>query len=375
MMEAMQWILILVSVVLASPTWAQQTGIPQALESNGAERRSGESASRLFVACNNGSLQCLELVAGAPGKSAGAIDLKEPLRFLAHHPSLPIVYALGDEYLIAVKWSPETAAFITLGKARVGLRGTHVALDPTARWALVASYGEGAISCLPLSPEGLPQPAVSRMGGAEDLRFAKAHQVRWHSGGELAYVPALGADHVAIVRVEPKTGALEWAGSAGVPAGTGPRHMALHPSRPWAYVLGEHTSTITSFTLADEGARWSPLGQTSNLPAGFTESGSRSSDIHISADGRFLFAINREPANDLSAYAIDDQGALQEVSRRSTGGIHARTFALDPLGDRLWIGNTRSKNVVTLSVTPGGALGDASGNWKAPADITCVLAR
>ena len=344
MIEAMHWTLLLVSLPFAflnvqpKETYDvdDHKAGPPTLE--GTEARASKSASHLFVACKDGSLLCLELVDGSPTESAAAIELGEPLRFLALHPERPIVYALGDEHLMALRWNPETATFVTLGKARVGLRGTHVALDPTARWALVASYGEGAISCLPLSPEGLPKPAVSRMGGAKDPRLAKAHQVRWHSGGELAYVPALGADQVAIIRVDPKTGALEWAGSAGVSPGTGPRHMALHPTQPWAFVLGERTSTITSFTLAEEGALWSPLGRTSNLPKGFTESGSRSSDIHISADGRFLFAINREPANDLTVYAIDDQGAAP----RSVSQIHRE-------------GSTRARSPWTRRVTAFGS--------------------
>ncbi len=341
----------------------------------GIEPRPNQAASRLFVSCRDGSLSWVELMAGLPDKRVASLDLEEPLRFLAHHPTRPIVYALGDEHLMAVEWNAEESTFAVLGEAQVGLRGTHVALDPSARWALVASYGGGAISCLPISAEGLPQPSVSRLGGADDPRLTKAHQVRWHPGGELAYVPALGADQVALIRVEPKTGALEWAGAAAVDAGTGPRHMALHPTEPWAYALGEHTSTITSFTLDEEGASWSPLGQVSNLPEGFEGSGSASSDIQISRDGRFLFAVNREPANDLTAYAIGREGALTEVSRISTGGVHARTFAQGPVGDRLWIGNTRSKNVFTLSVALDGTLGIARGEWEAPGEITCVLAR
>ncbi|MFT7679261.1 MAG: 6-phosphogluconolactonase [Planctomycetota bacterium] len=341
----------------------------------GAESRSIQAANYLFVACRDGSLDCLELVAGAPRASVASSALPEPLRFLAMHPTLPIIYALGDEHLFAVQWNQEASTLVSLGKARVGIRGTHVALDPAARWALVASYGDGAVSCLPLSKAGIPGPSVSRLGGQGDARLTKAHQVRWHPSGELAYVPALGADHVAILRVDPTSGALEWSGSAAVPAGTGPRHMALHPSSPWAFVLGELNSTISSFRLADRGATWAALGQNSNLPDGFTQAGSRSSDIHISADGRFLFAVNREPANDLTAYAIDENGSLRELSRSSTGGDHARTFALDPLGDRLWIGNTNSKTIVTLSIALDGTLGTVAGFWPAPGDVSCVLAR
>ncbi|QDV05789.1 6-phosphogluconolactonase [Planctomycetes bacterium Poly30] len=352
----MQWIL-LVAVLFLAPS------------------RPAPPASHLFVSCGDGSLHSVALVNGLPGDSVVSLDLGEPLRFLATHPSLPIVYALGSEHLMAVRWNQASATFETLGKALVGISGTHVALDPSARWALVASYGEGAVSCLPISAEGLPQAAVGRMGGSEDKRLTRAHQVCWHPGGELAYVPALGADQVAILSVDPKSGALTWAGAAAVAAGSGPRHMALHPSQPWAFVLGEHSSTITSFTLQEEGKRWSRRGQTSNLSEGFTESGSRSSDIHISADGGFLFAVNREPANDLTAYAIGEDGALREVSRRSTGGIHARTFALDPQGERVWIANTRSKNVVTLTLSKTGELGEAGGSWEAPAEISCVLAR
>lgn len=345
----------------------------------GTEPRSSQPASRLFVGTSDGSLQCLKLHAGSPQATEVAIKLGEPLRFLSLHPTLPIVYALGDEHLIAVRWDSDLTlgekALTLLGKARVGVSGTHVALDPSARWALVASYGEGAVSCLPLTAEGQPGDFVGRIGGDDDARLTRAHQVVWHPSGELAYVPALGADQVAILRVKAETGAIEWVGDAALAEGSGPRHMALHPSQPWAFVLGEHSSTITSFKLQEQGAVWTPLRDVSNLPADFQESGSRSSDIHVSVDGRWLFAVNREPANDLTAYSIGEEGELREVSRISTGGVHARTFAQGPVGDRLWVGNTKSKNVATLSVGLDGALGTTRGEWEASAEITCVLAR
>ena len=379
MLQAMHWILPLASLLFASPASSQDTESPPRPNIEGGAQslkpRPTEPATRLFVSCRDGSLSCVELDAGLPVKSAALLDLEEPLRFLAHHPTLPIVYALGDEHLMAVQWNASKNTFALLGKASVGIRGTHVALDPSARWALVASYGDGAVSCLPLSPKGLPQTPTDRMGGPEDPRLTRAHQVRWHPGGKLAYVPALGADQVAIIEVDSNTGALKWAGSAALDAGTGPRHMALHPAQPWAFVLGEHTSTITSFTLKENGAHWSRLAQTSNLPKTFTGSGSASSDIRISPDGQFLFAINREPANDITSYAIAPDGALQELSRTPTGGVHARTFALDPVGGRLWIGNTRSKNISTLSIALDGTLKAEESNWPAPGEITCVLAR
>lgn len=345
----------------------------------GTELRSPQPASRLFVGMSDGSLQCLELGAGAPQATEVSIQLGEPLRFLSLHPTLPIVYALGDEHLMAVQWNSDLTlgakAFTLLGKARVGVRGTHVALHPLARWALVASYGEDAVSCLPLTAEGLPEDFVGRLGGAGDPRLRRAHQIAWHPSGELAYVPALGADQVAILRVETETGAIRWVGDEALAEGSGPRHMALHPSQPWAFVLGEHSSTITAFTLEEQGAAWIPLQEVSNLPENFQASGSRSSDIHVSADGRRLFAVNREPANDLTAYSIGEEGELREVSRISTGGVHARTFAQGPVGDRLWVGHTKSKSIVTLSVGLNGTLGAMRGEWIAPAEITCVLAR
>ncbi len=393
----MQWILAAASLFFASPVAPQPAlsspGIapelcplartnPQSPEASGSstsEPLAVPSASRLFVSSKDGLLQCVELVGGSPAQALASIDLKEPLRFLAHDPRRSIVYALGDKHLMAVEWDSTAGAFKELGRAEAGLRGTHVALDPAARWALVASYGGGEISCVPLSPEGVPQAAVSRMGGGDDPRLTKAHQVQWHPDGQFAYIPALGADQVAIIRVDATSGALEWTGAAKVPEGTGPRHMALHPTQPWAYVLGEHTSTISAFCVKDAGAQWTPLGTTSNLPEGYTakfkEPGSRSSDIHISADGRFLFAVNREPLNDLTSFAIDDAGGLRELSRVSTGGVHARTFALDPAGSRLWVGNTKSKDVVARNISPSGELSAGTGTWEAPAQITCVLAR
>jgi 6-phosphogluconolactonase len=330
-------------------------------------------ARHVLVSTHDGHVHVLALDEGRLGAAAADMALGEPIRFLAAHPMLPVVYALGDTRLFALTWDEGTGALTPLGDGAVGGRGTHVTVHPSGRCALVASYGEHSVRAIPLEPDGRPRDVAHVLGGDESGRLRRAHQVRVHAGTGVVHVPCLGEDHVAVLEVDTDTCALTWLGAAATPGGAGPRHMDYAPQQPFAYVLNEVASSVTQLAVDVATGALTPVATFTTLPQGFTESTGRSSDVHVSPDGRFLFAVNREPLNDIVTFAIAGDGSLSEVARAATGGVHARTFALDPTGRFLWIGNTRSRNVTAFAVGTDGVLRPLQGSFEAPADVSCVL--
>lgn len=73
-----------------------------------------------------------------------------------------------------------------------------------------------------------------------------------------------------------------------------------------------------------------------------------SSDVHISPDGKFLYASNRGKENNIAIFSIQNNGTLKTVGYRSTKGKHPRVFGLDPSGKFLIATNTGSGNVVVF---------------------------
>jgi 6-phosphogluconolactonase len=72
-----------------------------------------------------------------------------------------------------------------------------------------------------------------------------------------------------------------------------------------------------------------------------------SADIHISPDGKFLYASNRGDANSIAIFAIDTRtGRLQLKDFQPTLGSTPRNFMIDPTGQYLLVANQNTSNIV-----------------------------
>jgi len=343
----------------------------------GAGRRpdAAQRATQLFVSTHDGRVRALILIEGQIGATVAEVDLGEAARFLAFHPTLPVLYALGDSQLFAFTWDGASATLTPLGKGAVGGRGTHVAVHPTGKCAIVASYGENSVSLLPLAMDGKPADVAQTLGKREEGGLRRAHQVRVHAQTGTVHVPCLGEDHVAVLCLAEDGRSLSFIGTARTPAGAGPRHMDYAPAAPHAYALNEVASSITHFRVDPATGALASDATVTTLPIGFAEKTSRSSDIHVAPSGKFLYAVNREPLDDIVSFAIAADGRLREVARIATGGAHARTFAVDPSGSHVWVANTKSKDVTTFVARTDGSLARLGEVWTAGAEPSCVLVR
>jgi len=72
--------------------------------------------------------------------------------------------------------------------------------------------------------------------------------------------------------------------------------------------------------------------------------------VHISSSGKFLYGSNRGH-NSIVVFEIDQRsGKLKLVKHVSTRGDWPRNFAIDPIGNNLWVANQRSDNIVGFSI-------------------------
>lgn len=84
------------------------------------------------------------------------------------------------------------------------------------------------------------------------------------------------------------------------------------------------------------------------LPEGFTEN-NQGSAIHISSDGRFVYAGNRGH-DSIAVFSVNqDNGELAFVEHTSTEGNWPRDFVLDPSEKFLIGSNQNSSNIVLFS--------------------------
>ena len=125
--------------------------------------------------------------------------------------------------------------------------------------------------------------------------------------------------------------------------------MDFAPSGNHLYVLNELASTIYAYRIDTDSGALTEIQAMSALPKD-REEGSRSSDIHVSHDGRFVYAVHREPLDQIVTLAVEENGRLRVVGRTSTGGTHSRSFALSDDGRFVVIGHSLTRNIVVRRV-------------------------
>ncbi len=128
--------------------------------------------------------------------------------------------------------------------------------------------------------------------------------------------------------------------------GAGPRHLTFHPNGEYAYLVNELNGTVVAFSY--DGESLEELQTISTLPENY-EGRFSGADIRVSADGRFLYASNREDLNNIVIYSIDrNSGRLENVGEQSSGGAHPRNFMIDPTGAYLLVANRHTDNIVVF---------------------------
>ncbi|MEJ2585049.1 MAG: lactonase family protein [Robiginitalea sp.] len=138
---------------------------------------------------------------------------------------------------------------------------------------------------------------------------------------------------------EPKTISLE--------AGAGPRHLAFHPENPWVYVVNELSSSVSVLKENPESGVFERVETITTLPGAFTGENT-CADIHVSPDGKFLYASNRGH-NSIALFSIDSEtGRLRVVGYEPTRGETPRNFSLSPDGSFLLVANQATNNIVSF---------------------------
>ena len=112
--------------------------------------------------------------------------------------------------------------------------------------------------------------------------------------------------------------------------GAGPRHFVFHPRLPLVFLLHELDASIEVLAFDRErGTLRRPRDE--RLPAGFVGGAPWAADLHLTPDGRFLYASERRSST-LATFAVDAaSGALTRIATTPTE-TEPRGFAITPDG-------------------------------------------
>ncbi len=310
---------------------------------------------------------------------AEKIDLGFPGSTIAAHPGKPLLYLaapFGDE-----NGNPGTTIELDdsgrfLRQHRVDHPNgyAYLSLDRANRFLLGSNYRGGQVDVIALDENGFPG---KRVAGLDEGR-KNAHCVLTSPDNRFVYVPYVkDTNELYQYRFDPETGALTPLDprSAGPPAGTGPRHLAYHPTLPIVYFSNEQHLGISVYEKEDSGQL--RLRQVCDA-VGEEEpkDGVSSSDIAITPDGRFLFAGIRGHERDfdwVSRYRIEPDGTVELLGLTPADKI-PWGFTLSPDGRHLLVSaHTGATLTAYLIGGDGGLTKVASLAWDP--EITDLVTR
>ncbi|KOG19518.1 lactonase family protein [Streptomyces viridochromogenes] len=314
------------------------------------------------VAANSGALTVL----------GGTGDVPDPA-YLALSPGGDTLYAVSETAEGAV-----AAYRVTGGKPEligspvpVGAGGpTHLSLF--AGHVLTANYGSGSVTAVPVRPDGslagAPSAVLQHTGSGPHTprqQGPHAHQVQPAPSGRWAVSVDLGTDSLRVCTLT--DGTLDVHREIALRPGSGPRHLAFHPHRPYAYVVNELTPTVTVCHWDTDDGTLKPLAEVPVL-AGAPADDAYPSGIVASPDGRFVWTATRGE-DVLSTFAVEGE-ELRLTGTVTCAGHWPR--ALTEAGGFLYVANERSGDVSWFAVDPDTGLPRYEGSIEVPA-ASCVV--
>lgn len=251
---------------------------------------------------------------------------------------------------------PKTLRLIETGKEEaLGAAPCYIAVDSKNKYAFVANYTGGSVSVFPIQPNGAIRHASQRIqqkgSSVNSARQEKSHAHTAVIGfkEQFLFIQNLGSDKLSAYALNINAArkplssrpVAVWKAAPG----SGPRHIAIHPSKPFIYSVNELTATVTALTFKNK--KFTEL-QTVLLPDSSFTGKNGAADIHISKDGKFLYASNRGDANEITVFAIQQNGRLRKLQNQSVLGKTPRNFSIDPSGNFLLVANQNSDEIVVF---------------------------
>ncbi len=259
----------------------------------------------------------------------------------------------------------------------------HLKCSPDGKALVVANYSAGSTATYTIASDGRLSEAVSvtqHEGSGPNQQRQKgphAHGVAmWRYKGKLlTYIADLGLDKVLAFELDTATAKLSpWQAQPAVSLapGCGPRHIAVHPRAPLAFVINEMGSTLTSFRIDPKTSLWTQADSQSTLPKGFTGQND-TAELAVHPNGRFVYGSNRGH-DSIAVFAIQaSTGKLTLKGHVSTEGKTPRSFAIHPSGESLIVANQETGNLASFKMDPSSGMPRFTGHQTTLSKPVCVL--
>lgn len=216
-----------------------------------------------------------------------------------------------------------------------GAAPCHIALSPEEDYVVTANYNGSNITLFPLDAEGRLKPGKNIGFDGDKERQAQPHLHFVYFTPDNKYLLAndLGTDRIHRFPLNNRQKGSDTslvdeqqASDILLAPGSGPRHTEFSADGRFAYLITELSGEVMAFTYNGDSLTWMQTIQADTLDA------RGSADIHLSPDGRHLYASNRLKGDGLAIFQINGEGGtLTKIGYQPTG-IHPRNFIITPNG-------------------------------------------
>ncbi len=317
----------------------------------------------------------------APGKSEGIyvyefdtkdasttykskVELGSPSYFAVTN-DRKFVYAVSEDRssnISALSFNAKTGDLKLLNSVPSGSRGpTYISVDANGKYVFAGNYGGGTLTAVPINPDGTLGSDIQDIKHegksiARDKPFV--HSAVVSPDNKYVITADLGTDKMNIYAFDAKKrpNALTPAAQpfAQLAPGAGPRHSTFHPNKKFYYAVTELDGTVNAFT-------WNKgklnLIQTIKMAPDSYTGKPDGADIHVSADGKFLYASTRNELNNITIYSVDQKtGKLSVAGYQPIGGRSSRTFDIDPSGNWMLVTSQGTNQILFFKRDPNTGL-------------------
>jgi 6-phosphogluconolactonase len=228
----------------------------------------------------------------------------------------------------------------------------YIVTDRSGKFLLSASYPGHKVTVSPIGADGVVQAATQNM-----TTQPNAHCIMTDPSNKYVLHTSLGGDLVYQEKFDAKTGKLtpNDPPSISVKAKAGARHLVFAPNRKFVYLVNELDGSIYVFPWdAKTGTLKKEVQVATSLPKGF-DGKPWAADIHVTPDGKFLYASERTTST-LAAFSIDAKtGMLTPIDSFPTEK-QPRGFNIDPTSHYLLSVGELSNSMTTYAIDKSGKL-------------------
>lgn len=250
--------------------------------------------------------------------------------------------------VVSLAIDPASGKLRKLGEAPLADSMANIDTDATGRWLFAASYPGHKITVNSIGKDGA-------VGAVQQLipTAPNAHAIHADAANRHVLATSLGGDNLSAWRFDAETGKLtanEPALTTVTPEKSGPRHFVWDKAQRSLYLLNELDASVHVMAYDKERGTLRSVQRTTTLPAGFAGK-PWAADLHLSPDGRTLYASERTSST-LSSFRVDAAtGQLQPLGQVPTEK-NPRGFAVDSSGRFLIAAGQDSHHVALHPIDP-----------------------